>query len=117
MGSWFKRTKRNGLTITTSSKGTTWSKSTKGGSVRHTVTHRADGKIIQTTTQRAPGGFVRIEKKTLNRKPIRPPKSKPVKMSKPRKVRYSRRTPVIPISVLKWGCLLYVIVLLLNCHG
>lgn len=92
MANWFRRTTRNGLTITQSTKGTTWSKSTKGGSVRHTVTHKPDGKIVQTTTQRAGNGWTKIEKKVLNKKPKAPPKAKirKAKVYKPKKIRYRK---------------------------
>lgn len=112
MANWFKKTRRNGLTITQSTKGTTWSKSTKGGSVRHTVTHKADGKIVQTTTQRSPGGFVKIEKKVLNKKPKIPKPPKPKKIRGTRKVRYKKTKVSGP--VLWFFILMFLLIVFLG---
>lgn len=123
MANWFRRTTRNGLTITQSTKGTTWSKSTKGGSVRHTVTHKPDGKIVQTTTQRAGNGWTKIEKKVVNKKPPKMPKvPKPKKIRKPPKVRY-RKTRGGNLSMrftvwsVKWSLIIIFILILLSKLG
>lgn len=90
MAKWFKRTKQNGLTITRSTDGTTWSKSTKGGSVRNTTTHYPNGKTVQTTTKRSPGGFTKIEKRVTNKQPKLPKIKTRKKSTKTRKVRYGK---------------------------
>lgn len=110
MARWFKRTKKNGLTITRSTNGTTWSKSSKGGSVRHTTTLYPNGKTVQTTTQRSPGGFVKIEKRVTNKQPRLPGKIKipKIKTSRPRKVRYSK-VKAGDLTKLFWICIIVTV--------
>lgn len=87
MASWFKKSKRNGITYTTytdGSKPTTWSQSFGSGSYRQTLTHRGD-KVTETITRKS-GGYTNVKKRLLNKK-HRPKKIKPFK---PKKVRWAK---------------------------
>ena len=55
---WFKRTRKNGVTTTTSSRGVTVSMSSGNKSCRVVTTTKSwkPGKLFRTTTQRS-GGF------------------------------------------------------------
>jgi hypothetical protein len=63
---WFKRTSKNGVTITRSSRGVAVSTSSgnKGYRVTNTTKSWKPGKIFRLTTQRS-GGFTNRRRKTF----------------------------------------------------
>ena len=67
MASWFKRKKNGSTTFTTSSKGTTTSSSNGNSSRRVTTTHKPDGSVKRTITERA-AGMTRRTTKTIQKK-------------------------------------------------
>ena len=62
-------------TVTQNSKnGTTWSHSTGSGNSRTTMSHRPDGRIVRTITERYGGGYTSRTTKTISGKSL--PKNK-----------------------------------------
>lgn len=92
-----KRTKHNAGTKRTSYNNKTGRTRTtitvKTGNITRSRSRNADGSTRQTTTHKAPNGFITRTSKTIGKpkisKPKAPPKPKKQKIAKPRRVRSS----------------------------
>jgi len=118
MASWFKKSKRNGITYTTytdGSKPTTWSQSFGSGSYRQTLTHRG-GKVTETITRKS-GGYTNVKKRLLNKtvkpKKVKAFKPKKTKWAKPKKIKVRSRRSVAKKTSLDFSMNLIYILLMI----